>query len=61
MEASDLTTVKDFLRFYAVKGKSKVVEQITYDSLDSVMEWLFSGFTCVIDTEIRTTERKSIM
>jgi len=44
MEAPDLTTVKDFFRFCAAKGKGKIVEQITCDSLNSVTEWLFGGF-----------------
>jgi len=49
VEAPDLATVKDFLRFCAAKGKGKIVEQITCDSLNSVAGWLFGGFTRVTD------------
>ena len=50
METPNLATAKDFLHFFAAKGKGKIVEQITCDSLNSVAEWLFGGFTRVTDT-----------
>jgi len=53
-------TVKDFLRFCAAKGKGKIVEQITCDSLNSVTEWLFGGFTRVTDTETNEGDRKEV-
>jgi hypothetical protein len=60
VEAPDLATVKDFLRFCAAKGKGKIVEQITCDSLNSAAEWLFGGFTRVTDTEINKGDRSEV-
>jgi hypothetical protein len=53
--------VKDFLRFKAAAGKGMIVEQTTYDSLNTFAEWFFAGFTRVTDTEIKRTEAKSTM
>jgi hypothetical protein len=36
VEAPDLATVKDFLRFYAATGKSKIMTKITCDSVIAV-------------------------
>jgi hypothetical protein len=60
VEATDLTTVKDFLRFCAAKGKGKTAEQTTPDSLNSAAEWLFGGFTRVVDTEINKGDRTEV-
>ena len=60
MEAPDLITVKDFLRFHAAAGKGMIVEQTTYDSLNTFMEWLFAGFTRVKDTEINKEDRSEV-
>jgi hypothetical protein len=60
VEAPDIATVKDFLRFYAAKGKGKIVKQITCDSLNSVAEWLSGGFTRVTDTETNKCDRTKV-
>jgi hypothetical protein len=49
VEAPDLATVKDFLRFKAAAGKGMIVEQTTCDSLNTFAEWFFAGFTRVTD------------
>jgi hypothetical protein len=38
-EAPDLATVKDFLRFKAAAGKGMIVEQTTYDSLNTFADF----------------------
>jgi hypothetical protein len=53
VEAPDLVTVKDFLRFKAAAGKGMIVEQTTCDSLNTFAEWFFAGFARVTDTEHR--------
>ena len=43
--APDLSTVTDFMRFYAVTSDPRSDEEIsTVDSLNSVAEWFFAGF-----------------
>ena len=49
MEAPDLATVKDFLRF-----------KTTYDSLNTFAEWFFAGFARVTDTEINKEDRSEV-
>jgi hypothetical protein len=44
VEAPDLATVKDFLRFYAATSKGKIQEEVTCDSLNTFTEWFFAGF-----------------
>jgi hypothetical protein len=39
VEAPDLATVKDFLRFKAAAGKGMIVEQTTYDSLNTFADF----------------------
>jgi hypothetical protein len=38
VEAPDLITVKDFLRFKIAAGKNMIIEQTTYDSLNTFTE-----------------------
>jgi len=38
VEAPDLATVKDSLRFKAAAGKGMIIEQTTYDSLNTFAE-----------------------
>ena len=42
VEAPDLATVKDFLRFKAAAGKGMITEQTTCDSLNTFAEWFFA-------------------
>ena len=60
VEAPDLVTVKDFLRFHAAAGKGMIVEQTTCDSLNTFAEWFFAGFTRVTDTEINKNDRSEV-
>jgi hypothetical protein len=61
VEAPDLTTVKDFLRFHAAVSKGKIKEKITPNSLNTFTEWFFAGFSRVTDTQKPATEAKSTM
>ena len=60
MEAPDLTTVKDFLRFHAVASKGKVKEKITTDSFNTFTEWFFAGFSRVTDTQTDADDRSEV-
>jgi hypothetical protein len=60
VEAPDLATVKDFLRFKAAAGKGMIAEQTTCDSLNTFAEWFFAGFTRVTDTEINKEDRSEV-
>jgi hypothetical protein len=53
MAAPDLATVKDFLRFYASTSQPRLdAASSTTDSLQTIAEWFFAGFTSVTGTEI---------
>lgn len=41
-EASDLATVKDFLRFYIATSQPKLSDKPTVDSVNTVAEWIFN-------------------
>jgi hypothetical protein len=59
--APDLTTVIDFMRFYAATSDPRLDEEIsTVDSLNSVAEWFFAGFARVTKTEIVEEDRKEV-
>jgi hypothetical protein len=60
VEAPDLATVKDFFRFCAATGKGKIVTKITCDSLITVAEWFFAGFTRVTDPQINEDDRSEV-
>jgi hypothetical protein len=45
VDAPDLATVKDFLRFYIATSRGKIVEKPTADSVNTFAEWFFAGFT----------------
>jgi hypothetical protein len=60
VEAPDLTTVKDFLRFQAATGQGMIVEQITCDSLNTFTEWFFAGFTHVTGTRTDANDRSEV-
>jgi hypothetical protein len=52
--------VKDFFRFYTATSKGKIIIKITYDSLIAVTEWIFAGFTRVIDTQTNKDDRSEV-
>lgn len=46
--APDLATVKDFLRFYIATSRPQIeTDRPTVDSINSVAEWFFAGFSRV--------------
>jgi len=57
VEAPDLATVKDFLRFQAATSKGKIQEEVTCDSLNTFAEWFFAGFSRVRRPKHLFTER----
>ena len=60
MEALNLATVKDFLRFHAAASKGKIKEKITSDSLNTFAEWFFAGFSRVTDTQTDADDRSEV-
>ena len=60
VEAPDLATVKDFLRFYVATSRGKIVERPTVDSINTVAEWFFAGFTRVTGTVTDANERSEV-
>jgi hypothetical protein len=60
VEAPDLATVKDFLRFHAATSKGKIQEEATCDSLNTFAEWFFGGFSHVTDTPTNDDDRREI-
>ena len=65
VDAPDLPTVKDFIRFHAAASRGKIVELPTIDSVIAFAEWFFAGFTRVtgtptIDEDRNTWSRKSL-
>jgi hypothetical protein len=56
VDAPDLATVKDFLRFYIATSRGKIDEneRPTVDSLKTFAEWFFADFTRI--TGIPTDE-----
>jgi len=57
VDAPDLATVKDFLRFHE---QGEISEKITYDSLNTFAEWFFAGFRHVTDTPINGDDRSEV-
>jgi hypothetical protein len=63
VDAPDLATVKDFLRFHAALGRGRglIVKEITTDSVNTFTEWFFAGFERVTGTPIdKKKEERSI-
>ena len=60
VDAPDLVTVKDFLRFHAATSKGKIREKITCDSLNTFAEWFFAGFSRVTDTPTCEDDRTEV-
>lgn len=60
VEAPDLATVKDFFSFHAATSKGKINGKITYDSLNTVAEWFFAGFSRITGTPINEDDRSDI-
>ena len=60
VEAPDLATVEDFLRFHAAASKGKIKEKITSDSLNTFAEWFFAGFSRVTETQTDADDRSEV-
>jgi hypothetical protein len=52
VNAPDLATVKDFLRFHAATSRGKIDEEerLTANSLNAFAEWFFAGVTWITGT-----------
>jgi hypothetical protein len=59
-EAPDLVAVKDFLRFYITTSHPRLAEKPTADSMNTVAEWFFAGFTRVTGTETDAKQRSEV-
>jgi hypothetical protein len=60
IEAPNLATVKDFIRFYIATSYPRLAEQPTIDSINTVAEWFFAGFTRVTGTGTDAEERSEV-
>ncbi|MCJ1426427.1 hypothetical protein MMC29_004330 [Sticta canariensis] len=60
IEAPDLATVKDFIRFYIATSHPQLAEQPTVDSINTVAEWFFAGFTRVTGTGTDAEQRSEV-
>jgi len=60
VDASDLATLKDYLRFRAAASRGKIVEKPTADSLNAFAEWFFAGFSRVTGTPADEDERSEV-
>ena len=60
VEAPDLTTMKDFLHFYITISWPQLSQVPTVDSINTVAEWFFAGFTWVTGIETDIGERSEV-
>jgi len=60
VDAPDLATVKDFLRFYVATSKGKIVKRPTADSVSTFAEWFFAASTRVTGTPTDADERSEV-
>ncbi len=60
VQAPDLATVKDFLRFHAATSRGKIVTKPTADSVTAFAEWFFAGFTRVTGTLTDAEDRSEV-
>lgn len=59
--APELANVKDFLRFYIATSQPKLDDKCpTPDSINTVAEWFFAGFTRVTHTDTDEEERSEV-
>lgn len=58
--APDLATVKDFLRFYIATSRPRLAEKPTVDSINTIAEWFFAGFTRITGTETDAEQRSEV-
>ena len=60
IEAPDLATVKDFLRFYIATSHPQLADVPTTESINTVAEWFFAGFTRVTGTDTNEEKRSEV-
>jgi hypothetical protein len=62
VDAPDLATVKDFLRFYISTSRGKIDEdeRPTADSVNAFAEWFFAGFTHLTATPTDEADRSEV-
>jgi hypothetical protein len=60
IDAPDLATVKDFLRFYIATSRPVLTKKPTVDSINTVTEFFLAGFTRVTGTETDAGERSEV-
>ena len=60
VDAPDLATVKDFLRFYVATSRGKIVVRPTADLVNTFAEWFFAGFTSVTGTPTDAEDRSEV-
>jgi hypothetical protein len=60
IDAPDLATMKDFLRFYIATSRPMLTKKPTVNSIDTVAEWFFAGFSRITRTETDAEERSEV-
>jgi hypothetical protein len=60
VDAPDVPTVKDSIRFSAAASRGKIVELPTVDSVNAFAEWFFAGFTRVTGTPTIDEDRSEV-
>jgi hypothetical protein len=61
IEAPDRESVMDFLRFYIATSRPQLdAKYPTQNSITTVAEWFFAGFTRITGTEIFIEEREAV-
>lgn len=58
--APDLTAIKDFVRFYIATSRLVLFDVPTDQSINTVAEWFFAGFTRHTGTDIDEEERSEV-
>lgn len=56
----DLATVKDFPRYYIHTSQPRLADGTTADSMRTVSEWFFAGFTRVTGTVVPEDVRSEV-
>jgi hypothetical protein len=60
VDAPNVPTVKDFIRFSAAASRGKIVKLPTVDSINAFAEWFFAGFTRVTRTPTIKEDRTEV-
>lgn len=58
--APNLVTVKDFFRFYIATSRPQLTDVPTADSINTVAEWFFAGFTRITGSDTNEEERSEV-